>query len=183
MNKPTGHKVQPRSADSIRELANGIRQIFKIADDVYRVNLVSVLEHILPLHGIVYAVVDKQDLVNGSPMADREGLCIPDEGTIIIRSDVYDNLCTDQCRARFTLAHELGHLVMHRDIALPRSRTHIHRFYEDSEWQANTFAAEFMAPLRLVQKIGTSPRKISEVFGISFESATIRAREVEKLKY
>lgn len=46
-------------------------------------------------------------------------------------------LKNDRARSRFDAAHELGHLVMHQDIT-PGSKT--------IERQADTFAAEFLAP-------------------------------------
>lgn len=47
-------------------------------------------------------------------------------------------------RKRMTLAHELGHIVMHSDPA------HIH-FLDDLEQEANAFAAEFLMPAHIIR--------------------------------
>ena len=41
-------------------------------------------------------------------------------------------------RIRFSLAHELGHIIMHLDDIIPDNR--------DEEDEANTFASEFLMP-------------------------------------
>lgn len=69
---------------------------------------------------------------------------------MVIREDVYEawNDPNDPMhgRARFTLAHELGHLVLHEGPALHRQTAMIkHKVFEDSEWQADYFA-EFLMP-------------------------------------
>lgn len=70
---------------------------------------------------------------------------------------------------RFTLAHELGHILTN--------------FSSDfSEIQANIFARDLLMPA-IVCKIEnlTTPQQISDFFGISITAATIRAKRVEEL--
>jgi Zn-dependent peptidase ImmA (M78 family) len=55
----------------------------------------------------------------------------------------------------FTLSHELGHLVLRHSMAFARtdSRGAAWRPFEDSEWQANTFAAELLKPLLVLATV------------------------------
>jgi Zn-dependent peptidase ImmA (M78 family) len=78
-------------------------------------------------------------------------------------------------RKRFTLAHELGHMLMEVDAAL------------DSEKAANRFAGAFLMPVEaLWREIGKHRTAISfgelarlkELFGASFQAITYRCRDL-----
>lgn len=87
-------------------------------------NLVSVLEGA----GIIIFLVDSSD--------DKfDGQVLPDENNLPIIC-INKNLSPD--RFRYTLAHELGHLIMH-SMALTFD-------VEQAEDEANEFAAEFLMP-------------------------------------
>ncbi|WP_431193039.1 ImmA/IrrE family metallo-endopeptidase [Vibrio vulnificus] len=65
------------------------------------------------------------------------------------------------------------HVLLHRNTnpAFARAQTQSnHHYTEDAEWQANTFASEFLVDSRQLHGIN-SPRDIEQRFGISFESA------------
>lgn len=62
---------------------------------------------------------------------DAVSLCVPNEDPIVLL-----NSGTPAERRRFTLAHELGHMVMH---VMP---------HPDQEKQANRFAAELLMPVK-----------------------------------
>lgn len=101
----------------------------------------------------------------------------------------YGWLRTGHPRGLFTLWHEIAHARLHtRELldgeyiehalhALSRDGTS-HELFRDSEWQADTFAAAALAPLwllRLMKKAGRlSPEELSEVTGLSRESAAYR---------
>lgn len=80
-------------------------------------------------------------------------------------------------RYRFTLAHELGHLVMHR---LPS---------ESQEKEANLFAAEFLSPAREIgpSLTGLTTRDLStflalkQQWGISIAALMQRALDLDKI--
>jgi hypothetical protein len=64
------------------------------------------------------------DVREVSLMQDIEAAVNPDKGELIIREDVYLAL-TDPTnyghgRARFTIAHEIGHLILHEGVTLNR---------------------------------------------------------------
>lgn len=81
----------------------------------------------------------------------------------------------DVYRHRFTAAHELGHIVMHHEMAPGEIRT---------EREANAFAAELLAPAaEITAELGSRPR-ISELtdighrWGVSVKSLVKRSSEL-----
>jgi hypothetical protein len=94
-------------------------------------------------------------------------------------------------RALFCLCHELGHVcvhsmklvelssIPHEVAALNRGQIPAHRVYEDTEWQANAFAAAFLMPaaglanLERTRGILTAQELVRR-FNVSFDAARIR---------
>jgi Zn-dependent peptidase ImmA (M78 family)/transcriptional regulator with XRE-family HTH domain len=64
------------------------------------------------------------------------GECMPDEDGIKL---IYVNKDHDVARQRYTLAHELGHIIMHSFDFTPFTE-------EEAEGQADAFASEFLMP-------------------------------------
>lgn len=164
--------MAPLSTDTIRSHAGSVRTALSIPSGP--VNLVKLLEHVLPelLPGFWWDVVDENEM--GADLART----YPDQRLILIRNDVYEGLHDKVRRDRFTIAHEFGHLFLHQgEIALPRGPQTNHKHYEDSEWQADTFAAEFLMPYEEVLAM-TSPEEIGERFLVSDQAATVRFNNV-----
>jgi Zn-dependent peptidase ImmA (M78 family) len=138
------------------------------------VDLAKFVECELSNSGYVY------DIVSGDEMGDDEAQAFPDSCVLRIREDIYEALIRQDRRARFTIAHEIGHLALHQGIPLrwagtpQNNASRTHAFYEDSEWQADTFAAEFLMPVDLIRKYCTKAVEISDVFGVSLDAALIR---------
>ncbi|MFB6349447.1 ImmA/IrrE family metallo-endopeptidase [Moraxella sp. ZJ142] len=107
-------------------------------------------------------------------MGMTEVAVLPDKKLMHIREDVYEALHGNDPRARFTIAHEFGHLFMHKGVALNRGDGN-HKTYEDSEWQANQFAAELLAPLKGC--VGLSIDEIMTKYKISYQCAALRYKE------
>lgn len=88
---------------------------------------------------------------------------------------LYVNAKDIRARQLFTMAHELGHWVMHRDFFLkePDKYPVLPRFQsvETSnvfEREANCFAANLLVPRRLLDPVRSSPvSTLAEVFGVS----------------
>ena len=78
-------------------------------------------------------------------------------------------------RRRFTAAHELGHCV----------HGHLHGGnLESAEREANRFAADFLAPLCVLERCGvSSAAEIGRLCGISESAAEIRLRELRSGNY
>ncbi len=107
---------------------------------------------------------------------------------ILVREDQLDFLHRGGpigWRARATIAHELGHVLLHREILeethtlrktelVPRKEL---RAYEDPEWQAWTLAQCFLMPMRTVQMLeDRRAETLSAVYDVSgpFASGYLR---------
>lgn len=103
----------------------------------------------------------------------------PALGELYVRKDTYINAANGVPRDRFTLAHELGHLILHADVtpefAFSQTSSN-HDFREDAEWQANEFAAWFLVDPQEKEMIKT-PKEIAVNFKVSHEVAWILWRK------
>lgn len=122
------------------------------------------------------------------------------DGKFIVTLDTatHADLAAEVARARFCLAHELGHLMLHRaelirlaylpheaEAALNRTPRQ-HKVYCDTEWQANAFAGAFLMPTAGIQTLsrakagpfGSLPLELRVAlhFGVSQEAATYRIK-------
>lgn len=165
--------VKPRSKKEIRKLARLVRQHFQ--DDIHKpFDVLSCLEIGLPkATGYEFHFEPKEM----GYMKDIEASASPDDMVMYIRQDVFDALYNNDSRARFTVAHEFGHLFMHKGVttSLNRGNPSAHKPFEDSEWQANQFAAELLAPLDGC--IGLSIDEIMTKYNISYQCAALRYKE------
>ncbi len=164
--KPRGVKVKPRKIVQLRTIAEKTREFFDL-EGLY-VDVVGLYEFQLEPMGVIYEYVDK------SVLGDHHGLTLPNENRILIREDVYLGAVAGQGRDRFTMCHELGHLLLHDNVAFPRGEPGEHKWIEDSEWQADTFAAEFLMPVDLVRSNCRGPHDIADKFGVSTKAAINR---------
>ena len=114
----------------------------------------------------------------------RQQLQFESDGFLIRDSDAPTIYYNDRCsigRQRFTVAHELGHYVLRH----PGSR--INREPrgddpDDTEAEANVFAARLLAPACVLWGMGLrTTTEIARVCGISLTSAAFRAERMEAL--
>jgi Zn-dependent peptidase ImmA (M78 family) len=102
-------------------------------------------------------------------------------------------------RQRFTIAHELGHLQLHKDEEFHVDETPPIRFRRDSaspavdsdEIEANYFAAELLMPAKWLENEieeippGVEPEEavahLADIFGVSVQAMTIRLSSLGKL--
>ncbi len=118
-----------------------------------------------------------------------------------LRDDVWRLIESGDGRARFTLAHELGHVFLHKDEILAGGVVYRDaacipsealqpgmKIYESPEWQANVFASAFLMPRDAVQKWidyvrcedpeMVSIASMAEHFGVSYQAARIRMERI-----
>ena len=97
---------------------------------------------------------------------------------IRIRESVYLRARQGSPRDRFTVAHEIGHYVLHKGkVLLCRSDEKI-KPYEHPEWQANTFAGEFLVPYE--EAILMTESEIAETYKVSKEVSEIQKKVAHK---
>ena len=78
-------------------------------------------------------------------MGDDHGQTFPEKLLIKLREDVYVGMCKGVGRDRFTGAHELGHLFLHKSAGFARRSLEPGApLYVNSEWQADTFSSAFL---------------------------------------
>lgn len=97
---------------------------------------------------------------------------------IMVREDIYEGAYKDDARARFTVAHELGHLCLHWGFPRPRLSPEAQRPNDPSpkgrmEKEANQFAAAFLMPQSLAKKID-DPRRLASLCRVSDKAASYR---------
>jgi Zn-dependent peptidase ImmA (M78 family) len=162
----------PYSRAKIRETTNIIRSAFGLKD-VKHFPIVELLEMGLPqvFEEFNYQIVDNHEL------PDQYAIAYPAENLIVIREEVYEGAISGVARDRFTVAHEIGHFMLHQpgNISLARSEKAIPAF-RSPEWQANTFAGELLAPPHVVR--GLSVEEVMLACGVSRTVAEIQLRNL-----
>lgn len=168
--------AEPMSTNGILFLTNELRRKF----DLYSVSyfpIVEFIENVLPRidSNFSYHYVDKSEMLDKYAYFDNS------TNTMVIREDVYESALAGNGRDRFTLAHELGHYILHSSgVQLCRSDGgHVVAFC-DPEWQANTFASKLLMPDHLIY--GLTPSEVSRNFGTSYQAAEIALKKAKKAK-
>lgn len=100
----------------------------------------------------------------------------PVQKIIRIREDVYEGACNDKGRDRFTVAHEVGHALLHcGQISLNRQAPDIDiPTFRDPEWHAQAFAGELLIPFHLIK--GMSIQDIVNSCCVSYDAARYQQR-------
>lgn len=125
----------------------------------------------------------------GASVKIRDYFDSPDDGSILIGEDgnfdIFLPVHTSPIRDRFTVAHEIGHYILHyewhRANGEEVSATYASRYGSDrAEWEANWFAAAFLMPSREFARVAEGKNKtIADVaahFGVSPAAAEIREK-------
>lgn len=107
--------------------------------------------------------------------------------TLILNTPVYEGLCRDQNRPRFTGAHEIGHGVLHAgQLAVMNDSSRgcptLYRKEEikpflNPEWQANTFAGAILMPLSGVLTVLSTGNWLGLPFAASVIATRFRVSE------
>lgn len=165
-------EAKPLSRNKIRAMAAWLRKQLKLEDNLY-FPIAQVIEWIL-------ASDTKFDyeIIPVEKMPTEYAKTYPERNMIHIREDVYEGVCRDQGRARFTLVHELFHYLQHtsENIIFARSSSSDRvPAYKNPEWQANTFAGELLVPKNLVE--GLTIDEVMEKCGVSRQCAEIQMKE------
>lgn len=156
-------------------------QLFERLDEYW----VTVAGTTLPLQ---YAV---EDLPGGIEAQAHYSL---EERSIVVAlaETTYEDLRAGTGRALFTVAHEIGHAVLHPNELVERRIANVdsralhrgagggHKAFMDTEWQANGFSAAMLMPatglLKLEQAGRLDLRTVAGVYLVSLQAAELRLK-------
>lgn len=172
----SGIPVKPASRQMIWTLVHKIRRALNVANELY-FDIIWFVENIMPqiFTDFTFAVLPNEELGN------QHGKAIPDENTIYIREDVYEGACTGNGRDRLTIAHEVGHFLMHGNASIEYCRTAPGEklpAYRDADWQADVFGGELLAPAYLIE--GMTAEQIHECCVVSLQCANAQLRALAR---
>lgn len=173
-----GFRVPPLSRKDIEKRARSIRKMLGLEQEPY-FNIVHLLEWVLPLPEI------NEDFsflpVGDDELGSNFALAYPDKDLILARESVYRNACNGMGRDRLVLAHETGHLFLHKGISPVYAKNNVDDLkpYESSEWQATVFGAELLAPCYLIRN--WTAQQVAERCKISFDAAKMQLKYASKI--
>lgn len=168
-----GFTVPPLSKRTIYDTAVGFRERFRpLMGDRAWVPVEMIYEALhLVLPEFRFEVCDRAEL------GDDHGQTFPNKLLIKLREDVYTGMCRGLGRDRFTGAHELGHLFLHRSAGFARQALRPDApLYINSEWQADTFASAFLIDERRLGEC-RSVLDVQRTFGVSEAAARVRFKK------
>ncbi|MEM7101242.1 MAG: ImmA/IrrE family metallo-endopeptidase [Pseudomonadota bacterium] len=112
-------------------------------------------------------------------LGDDEAIAYPNEQRIEIKESVYLGAHDQVPKDRFTISHELGHLFLKHQASFSRATIRRdHKTYQDSEWQADTFAAELLMDSRRIDLKKDTVQTLTKRFGVSYQAAEVRLRKL-----
>ena len=113
---------------------------------------------------------------------DVDGFCYKDDSNHFVI--FYDDARTPKERINFTIAHELGHIVLeHLKNVTMRPRYMTNRRNDPREREADSFAGELIRPPILFVLIGWQlPHHIRMICNITYEAATVCSKQVKILQ-
>lgn len=117
-------------------------------------------------------------------LGQDEALLDEEADTLIVRESVMEDVKAGRERARFTIAHELGHYLLgHKGMKQRTKRLTAYPTAQDriEETEANLFASFFLVPTRLAWDAAT-PEDIAMRFQVSSLVAGIAFERIERAK-
>lgn len=179
-------RVKGRADEEVRRIANRTKADYKVTR-IRPVNILRCLqrESVETLYGrkkLIFSVVDDEEL----GIADAKTEFSGDAVTITCKRTVQEGALFGAPRDRMTLAHELGHAVMHS--GAPKYRysgasgtTSLSEAtpYESAEHQAKVFASAFLIHDEDAIKMADA-QEIAEEFGVSLQAALICFERLKK---
>ncbi len=131
------------------------------------------------------------------PASEAETRAGPDGWIdVLVRQSFYDSLFVRDrrtVRARSTIGHELGHVILHgaevragrqapTALALRRQARSKLRPFEDSEWQAHSFGGALLVPVSTLRRLPSrDPAWLAEAFDVSQPFVESHLRRVRRL--
>jgi len=191
-----GYKVAPMGKRDVEEKAAGVRVAMDL-DPLLPLPGVELFERVRRYHvqvgnepiPLTYGVeeeIEQNALACATYDAENK------EIALVLSAASYAELERGHGRARFSVAHELGHAALHADKlvqltkldhhrrAMMRSDTAATPVYRDSEWQANAFAGAILMPAPglewLYLRGRLSVKDLSAMYKVSWSCAERRIK-------
>ena len=141
----------------------------------FSVNLAKIINH----YGIYLIRYSESDYINRHSLPNEDGFSILIDGKPII----YYNDQKPIYRARFTLAHEIGHILLgHLANGETLHRNTEYDVLDVKEQQANVFARDILMPATVLHSLGIkSAEDIARICNVSMLSAEIRYKRLTEL--
>ncbi len=169
--------VPPLGRIDIRRSARKFRQLFQLDNQLF-FPIVTIMELMNNMTEIFRDF--SLEIISQAEMGNFHGLTLPD-GTIKIREDVYIRASHGVGTDRDTMAHELGHWLLHRN---NRAHARVEKnssipVYCTPEWQAKAFSGELLVPAHLVLPEMTA-EDIKKCCGVSYSSARYQLSKIPR---
>lgn len=166
------------TADDIQNIDNEVIQLLtSVFGDINTIKLPVDLNQVLNYVGLTLreGTFESEELIGA---LDRETKTI-----FVESSDTYQ-------RKNFTIAHELGHYQLHKDVNTDifyryQSRHLAMAETDDHELQANQFAGSLLMPEKFIRDLwGVTKEvdKLAQIFGVSPEAMRYRLQHLKLLK-
>ena len=162
-------KAYPLSNLDIVLMTKQVRHFLKLGE-LTRIDIIKVLEFALPLVVPNFSYVIRA--IEDMDYPDKHAYCIPDKNIIVIREDIYERAVKGEGRDRFTIAHEIAHLLLHKNEAMILTRVYNNetiKTFENPEWQADAFAGELLCPARATRTM--TVQAAADFYGVSLDAA------------
>ena len=166
--------MEPLSRRDIRDISNLVRKKLELENEL-DFPIVNLMEH-LNNYGKI-----NLEICTSEEMKGKFGETFPSEELVKLREDIYDKACIGDGFSRSTFAHELFHLLCHREerVSFCRREEDLEKrkAYEDPEWKANCFAGELLVPKHLVK--GMSVEEVMKKCEVTRAMASYQLRKYE----
>ena len=180
IQRKRGFEVTPRSSVEIEKLTEKVRlfaQAKGCVDPSGYLDVVRLMEE-----GGMFSNQENGsylDVVDDNELSSAFAQTLPN-GIIRVRESIYNNAIDGNGHARFTIAHEIGHFIMHRkQMHMARKADDDTKIYCDSEWQADEFAGRLLVPTKDLKQYSNiyTADEIAERYGVSASCAEVRLRK------
>lgn len=160
------------SVHDIRQKAQLCRQLLNTSTG--KIDILRLLDYI----GVYDEHIEVEILVDSDPYfsKDEEAKTDISKRVMYIKESVIKAAANNEhCRATFTIAHEIAHIVLHNTSntrMLNDNTCYKYNQCTDSEWQADTFAAELLMPFDQCKNMNVE--QIYETFNVTISAANVR---------
>lgn len=164
-------EVNPLSRKTLVGVATRLRAILRIEKPFFPI--LEVVEFVFPRTWPDFCFTVREI----GEMGRNHGLTLFQPREIRLRVDVYEGVEQGKGRDRMTLAHEVGHLLLHEDPGLARVPKNVTEIppYRSSEWQANAFAGSLLMPVEFL-RTAKSLGEVMDECGVTEEAAVTHTR-------